>query len=181
MTVPSPSDTLCTVTVDGTSLPMALSTEAAVDVRTESGSPRPPRVTESTRTATRPALAYGAPVITNWVVPKKTFAVAVRRTPLAVVLTTGSCTVTPLTVCGNDDAAAVVSSASVTVRVKVDCGATVVDGRGVTDAVGVELTGEAVGVGDVKTTRDGTHSRTTANPTMNTTARSASRARDLTP
>jgi hypothetical protein len=113
-------------------------------------------------------------------VPKKTFAVAVSRTPPAVVLTMGSCTVTPLTVCGKEDAAAFVSSASVTVRVKVVCGVTVGDGRGVTDAVGIAL-GEIVGVGDEKTTRDGPQPRKTANPMMNAMPRTASRARDLTP
>jgi hypothetical protein len=110
-------------------------------------------------------------------VPKKTFAVAVRRTPPVVVLTTGSCTVTPLTVCGNEEAAAFVSSSSVTVRVNVDGEVALVDGRAVSEGDGV---GDTVGVGDVKTTRDGPQSRTTKNPTMNTAARKASRARDLT-
>ena len=55
------------------------------------------------------------------------------------------------------------------------------DGRGVDDGVGVELIGETLGVADGTTTRDGPQSRTTRNPTMNTTARNASRARDLTP
>lgn len=119
--------------------------------------------------------------MTNCVVPKKTFAVAVSRTPPAVVLTTGSRTVTPLTVCGNEDAAAFVSSASVIVRVKVDGGVTVGDGRGVAERVGVALDGESVGLGDEKTTREGPQSRTTAKPTMNTTASNASRAKDLTP
>jgi hypothetical protein len=160
---------------------MALSTAAAVDARTESGRPRPPSVTESTRTATFPALAYGAPVMTNCVVPKNTFAVAVSRTPPEVVLTTGSWTVTPLTVCGNEEAAAFVSSASVTVRVKVVGAVAVGDGRGVGDGVGVALAGDTVGDGDGRTTRDGPQSRTTANPTMKTMARSASRPRDLTP
>ena len=48
--------------------------------------------------------------------PKNTRALAVRRTPLAVVRTTGSRTVTPLTVCGNDGRGGRVSWASVTVR-----------------------------------------------------------------
>jgi hypothetical protein len=117
--------------------------------------------------------------MTNWVVPKKTFAVAVSRTPPAVVLTTGSRAVTPLTVCGKEEAAAFVSSSSVTVSVKVDGGVAVADGRG--DGVGVGLPSETVGVGDGNTTRAGSQPRTTANPTMKTTARSASRARDFTP
>jgi hypothetical protein len=177
VTVPSPSDTFCTRTFAGTRRPIELSTAAAVDARTESGNPRPPRVTESTRTATFPALAYGAPVITNCVVPKKTFAVAVSRTPAVVVLTTGSCTVTPLMVCGNEEAAAFVSSSSVTVRVNVDGGVALADGRAVGDDDGV---GDTVGVGNVKTTRDGPQSRTTKNPTTNTAASKASRTRDLT-
>jgi hypothetical protein len=61
--------------------------------------------------------------------------------------------------------------------VKVLCRVAVADGRG----VGVELLGETLGVADGKTTRDGPQSRTTKSPTMNTTARNASRARDLTP
>src|SRR5688500_2232454 len=144
---------------------MALSTEAAACARTESGRPRPPSVIESTRTATRPAVACGVPVITNSVVPKNTRADAVRRTPLVVVRTTGSRTVTPLTVCGNADWAALVSSASVTTRLNVVCGAIVAvrlaDGSGVTERVGVALGGDAVAVGDGNTTRDGTHPRVT--------------------
>ncbi len=187
--VPSPSDTLCTFTEAGTSWPIALSTAAAVDVRTASGSPRPPSVMESTRTATRPPVAYGVPIMTNSVVPKNTRAVAVRRTLLVVVRTTGSRTVTPLTVCGNDDAAAFVSSASVTVSVKVDCGGfvaeAVADGTGVTERVGDGL-GEAllratVGLGEGKTTRDGMHPRTNTNAATITMTRSASRASDATP
>jgi hypothetical protein len=119
--------------------------------------------------------------MTNCVVPKKTFAVAVSRTPPAVVLTTGSRTVTPLTVCGKEDAAAFVSSASLTVRVKIDDGVTAADGRGVGNGVGVAVPGETLGLDDGKTTRAGPQPRTTANPTMKTTARTASRASDLTP
>jgi len=166
VTVPSPSVTRCTFTDDGTSRAIALSTDVAVEVRTESGSATPPRVTASTRTATRPALAYGTPVITNCTAPKKmTFAVAVRRTPLVVVRTTGSRTVTPFTVCGNDDAAAVVSSASVTVSVNADDGVAVAvavaDGVGVTERVGDALRAATLAVGGGKTTRDGTQSRAT--------------------
>src|SRR5258706_7879575 len=179
VTVPSPSVTFCTLTFAGTSLAMALSTAAAVDVRTESGSPSPPRVTESTRTATRPALAYGAPVMTNCVVPKNTFALATRRTPLGVVRTTGSRTVTPLTVCGNDDAAALVSSASVTVSVKAD-GAVLValavgDGSGVTERLGDALRGAALALGDGKTTPDRTQSRVGTDTTRVKTASNARR------
>src|SRR5512132_1452416 len=185
VTVPSPSDTRCTFTEDGTSRAIALSTAVAVDVRTESGSATPPRVTESTRTATRPALAKGAPVITNCTAPKKmTFAVAVRRTPLVVVLTTGSRTVTPFTVCGNEDAAALVSSASVTVSVNADDGVAVAvevaDGVGVTERVGDALRRATVVVGDGKTTRDGTQSRVSRKATTTPAARSAIRAADLT-
>ena len=184
VTVPSPSVTFCTVTVEGTSWPIAVSTAAALDARTESGRPKPPSVTESTRTATRPALAYGVPVSTNSVVPKNTRADAVSRTFVVVVRTMGSRTVTPLTVCGNDDAAAFVSSASVTVSVNVDGGAIVAvplaDGSGGTERVGGALLGEAVGLGDGKTTRDGAQSRTRRNTKAITTARSASRARDDT-
>ena len=185
VTVPSPSDTRCTFTEDGTSLAIALSTAVAVEVRTESGSATPPRVTESTRTATRPALANGAPVMTNCTAPKKmTFAVAVRRTPLVVVLTTGSRTVTPFTVCGNEDAAAAVSSASVTVSVNADDGVAVAvgvaDGVGVTERVGDALRGAMVGVGEGKTTRDGTQSRVSRKATATPAARNATRAADLT-
>src|SRR3990170_5769360 len=113
--------------------------------------------------------------MTNSVVPKKTRADAVRRTPLVVVRTTGSRTVTPLTVCGNDDAAAFVSSASVTTRVKAVCGAMVAaalaDGGDVTERVGVAL-GDAVGDGN--TTRDGTHPRATTITTRRRRARKAS-------
>jgi len=185
VTVPSPSDTRCTFTEDGTSRAIALSTAVAVDVRTESGSATPPRVTVSTRTATRPSLAYGAPVITNCTAPKKmTFAVAVKRTPLVVVLTTGSRTVTPFTVCGNEDAAAFVSSASVTVRVNADDGVVVAvgvaDGVGVTERVGDALRTATVAVGDGKTTRDGTQSRVSRNARRIPAARNAIRAADLT-
>jgi hypothetical protein len=185
VTVPSPSDTRCTFTEDGTSRAIALSTAVAVDVRTESGSATPPRVTESTRTATRPALAYGAPVITNCTAPKKTtFAVAVRRTPLVVVLTTGSRTVTPFTVCGNEDAAAFVSSASVTVSVNAEDGVLVAvgltDGLGVIERVGDALRTATVAVGDGKTTRDGTQSRVSRKATTIPAARNATRAADLT-
>ena len=185
MTVPSPSDTRCTLTEGGTSRAIALSTEVAVDVRTESGSATPPRVTESTRTATRPALAYGAPVITNCTAPKKmTFAVAVRRTPLVVVLTTGSRTVTPFTVCGNEEAAAFVSSASVTVRLNADggvvVGVAVADGVGVTERVGDALRTATVAVGDGKTTRDGTQSRVSSKAMTIPAAMKAIRAADLT-
>src|SRR6185503_1734140 len=120
--------------------------------------------------------------MTNSVVPKNTRADAVRRTPFVVVRTTGSRTVTPLTVCGNDDAAAFVSSASVTTRVKAVCGAIVAvplaEGRGVTERVGVALGGDAVG--DGKTTRDGTQSRVTMNTTRSRSARKPSRATDPT-
>jgi hypothetical protein len=58
--------------------------------------------------------------------------------------------------------------------------AAVADGGGVTDRIGDALRAETVGVGAEKTTRDGTHPRTTTNPTRNTTARNASRARDAT-
>jgi len=187
VTVPSPSDTRCTFTEDGTSRAIALSTAVAVEVRTESGSATPPRVTESTRTATRPALAYGAPVMTNCTAPKKmTFAVAVRRTPLVVVLTTGSRTVTPFTVCGNEDAAALVSSASVTVSVNADDGVAVAvavevaDGVGVTERVGDALRRATFAVGDGKTTRDGTQSRVSRKATSTPAARNATRAADLT-
>src|SRR5688500_20243466 len=99
--------------------------------------------------------------MTNSVVPKKTRADAVRRTPLVVVRTTGSRTVTPLTVCGNADCAAFVSSASVTTRAKAVWGAIVAvrlaDGSGVTERVGVALAADAAGVGDGTTTRDRTH------------------------
>jgi len=166
VTVPSPSVTRCTFTEDGTRRPIALSTAVAVDVRTESGSATPPRLTESTRTATRPALAYGAPVITNCTAPKKmTFAVAVRRTPLVVVLTTGSRTVTPFTVYGKEESAAFVSSASVTVSVNADDGVAVAvrvaNGVGVTERVGDALRTATLAVGEGKTTRDGTQSRAT--------------------
>ncbi len=138
---------------------------------------------ESTRTATRPELVYGVPVMTNSVVPKKTRADAVRRTPLEVVRTTGSRTVTPLTVCGNDDDAAFVSSASVTTSVNDVCGAIVAlalaDGVGVTERVGVVLPG--VAVGDGKTTRDGTQSRVTTITTRRTSAKNPSRATAPTP
>jgi hypothetical protein len=67
----------------------------------------------------------------------------------------------------------------VTVRVKVCGRVAVADGRG--EGVGVALLGETLGVVEGKTTRDGPQSRTTKNPMMNTTARNASRARDLTP
>lgn len=172
--------TFCTVTVDGTSWAIALSTAVALDARTESGRPRPPSVTESTRTATRPSLAYGVPVITKSVVPKKKRAVAVSRTLLVVVRTTGSRTVTPLTVWGNEDAAALVSSASVTVNVKVDDEAVGdADGRAETDGDGV-----AVGVWladrDGKTTRDGVQSRTSKTSATITSAGSASRVIDPT-
>jgi len=184
VTVPSPSVTFCTVTVDGTSWPIALSTAVVVEARTESGRPKPPSVTESTRTATRPPLAYGVPIITNSVVPKNTRADAVSRTFVVVVSTMGSRTVTPLTVCGNDDAAAFVSSASVTVSVNVDGGAIVAvplaDGLGVTERVGGALLDDAVGLGDGKTTRDGAQSRASRNTATITTARSVSRASDAT-
>jgi len=176
---PLPSVTFCTVTVDGTNRPIALSTAAALDSRTESGSPKPPSVIVSTRTATRPALAYGVPVMTNSVVPKKTRALATNRTPLVVVRTTGSRTVTPLTVCGNDEAAACVSSASVTASVKVNGGATVAvpvaEDRGVAERVGDALP-LVVGVGAGKTTLAGTQSRSARTAARITTARSASRA-----
>jgi len=101
-----------------------------------------------------------------------------------VVRTTGSRTVTPLTVCGNDDAAAFVSSASVTVSVKAVCGAIVAvllaDGSGVTERVGVALGEDAVAVGDGNTTRDGRQSRATKNTTMITRARHPIRATDAT-
>jgi hypothetical protein len=185
VTVPSPSDTRCTFTEDGTSRAIALSTAVAVDVRTESGSATPPRVTVSTRTATRPSLAYGAPVITNCTAPKKmTFAVAVKRTPLVVVLTTGSRTVTPFTVCGNEDAAAFVSSASVTVSVNADDGVFVAvgvaDGMGVIEDVGDALRAATVAVGDGKTTRDGTQSRVSRRAATIPAARNTTRAADFT-
>src|SRR5688500_5819523 len=122
--------------------------------------------------------------MTNSVVPKNTRADAVRRTPLVVVRTTGSRTVTPLTVCGNDDAAALVSSASVTVRENAVCGATVAVpltvGRGVIERVGVALGGEAVAVGEGNTTRDGTQSRETRNTASSSSARNPSRTTDPT-
>lgn len=180
VTVPSPSETRCTFTEDGTSRAIALSTEVAVDVRTVSGSATPPRVTESTRTATRPALANGAPVMTNCTAPKKMmFAVAVKRTPLVVDRTTGSRTVTPFTVCGNEDAAAVVRSASVTVSANADDGVAVAvrvaDGAGVTERVGEALRTATLAVGDGKTTREGTQSRATRKTTRIPTAKNASR------
>jgi hypothetical protein len=122
--------------------------------------------------------------MTNSVVPKNTRADALRRTPLDVVRTTGSRTVTPLTVCGNDDAAAFVSSASVTVRENAVCGAIVAvpltDGGGVVDRVGVALGEEAVAVGEGNTTRDGTHSRETRNTPRRKSARHPSRATEPT-
>jgi hypothetical protein len=54
------------------------------------------------------------------------------------------------------------------------------DGSGVTERVGGALLGDAVRLGDGKTTRDGAQSRTRRNTTTITTARSASRARDDT-
>jgi hypothetical protein len=94
-----------------------------------------------------------------------TFAVAVRRTPLVVVRTTGSRTVTPFTVCGTEDAAAAVSSASVTVSVNADDGVAVAvavaEGVGVTERVGDALRAATLAVGGGKTTRDGTQSRAT--------------------
>jgi hypothetical protein len=125
--------------------------------------------------------------MTNSVVPKNRLAVAVRRTPLDVVRTTGSRSVTPLTVCGNEDAAAFVSSASVTVSVNLGWGTIVAgpvaEGSGGTDRVGVALSAETVGfaLGAGKATRDGTHPRITANTTRITTARNASRASEATP
>ena len=117
-------------------------------------------------------------------VPKRMRADAVNRTFVVVVRTMGSRTVTPLTVCGNDEAAAFVSSASVTVSVNVDGGAVVAvplaDGSGVAERVGGAPFGDEVGLGDGKTTRDGAHSRTSRNTAAITTARSASRARDDT-
>jgi|SRR5687768_5376847 len=122
--------------------------------------------------------------MTNSVVPKNTRADAERRTPLVVVRTTGSRTVTPLTVCGNDDWAAFVRSASVTTRLKVVCGAIVAVrlavGSGVTERVGVALGGDAVVVGDGNTTRDGTQPRVTTIRTRSRSARKASRATDPT-
>ena len=122
--------------------------------------------------------------MTNSVVPKNTRADAERRTPLVVVRTTGSRTVTPLTVCGNDDCAAFVSSASVTTRVNAAWGATVAvrlaDGSGVTARVGVALAGAAVVVGDGNTTRDGTQPRVTTIAPRSSSARKASRATDPT-
>ena len=122
--------------------------------------------------------------MTNSVVPKNTRADAVRRTPLVVVRTTGSRTVTPLTVCGNDDCAAFVSSASVTIEENAVCGAIVAvplaDGRGVTERVGVALGGDAVAVGDGNTTRDGTQPRETTITARSRSARKASRATDPT-
>src|SRR5687767_12829656 len=122
--------------------------------------------------------------MTNSVVPKNTRADAVRRTPLIVVRTTGSRTVTPLTVCGNDDCAALVRSASVTTRLKAVCGAIVAvrlaDGSGVTERAGVALGGDAVAVGDGNTTRDGTHPRVRTIRTRRRSARNASRATEPT-
>jgi hypothetical protein len=112
--------------------------------------------------------------------PKKKRAVAVRRTLLVVVRTTGSRTVTPLTVCGNEDAAALVSSASVTVRVKLDGVALALgDGRAETAGDAVAL-GVCVIDGDGNTTRDGVQSRTARTTASSTTARSAIRASDPT-
>src|SRR5216683_905021 len=99
--------------------------------------------------------------MTKSVVPKNRRADAVSRTLVVVVCTTGSRTVTPLTVCGNDDVAAFVSSASVTVSVNVDGGVGLADGG--TERVGGALLGAAVGLGDRKTTREGAQSRTTRN------------------
>ena len=122
--------------------------------------------------------------MTNSVVPKNTCADAVSRTPLVVVRTTGSRTVTPLTVCGKDDDAAFVSSVSVTVSVKTAGGAIVAlplaDGSGVTERVGVALPGDEVALGDGKTTRDGTQSRVARNATRITSARTPSRATEPT-
>jgi hypothetical protein len=75
--------------------------------------------------------------------------------------------VTPFTVCGNEDAAALVRSASVTVKVNADDGVAVAvavevaDAVGVTERVGDALRTATVAVGDGKTTRDGTQSRAT--------------------
>jgi hypothetical protein len=153
----------------------------------------PPSVIESMRTATRPALAYGVPITTNCVVLKKMRAVATRRTPLGVVVTTGSRTVTPLTVCGNDDAAARVRSASVTVNEKFDDGVlvatagtdAVTDGSGVAERVvvglGEALIDDAVGLGRGNTTREGTHPRAAKTTARITRARTASRTSEATP
>jgi len=54
------------------------------------------------------------------------------------------------------------------------------DGSGVTERVGGVLLGDAVGLGDGNTTRDGAQSRTRRNTTTITTARRASRAKDNT-
>jgi hypothetical protein len=120
--------------------------------------------------------------MTNSVVPKNTRADAERRTPLVVVRTTGSRTVTPLTVCGKEDAAAFVSSASVTVRVNSVCGAIVAvrlaDGSGVTERAGVALASDAVGDGN--TTRDGSQSRATKITTNIRMATNPRRATDPT-
>jgi hypothetical protein len=58
--------------------------------------------------------------------------------------------------------------------VKVDGGVGLTDG--VTERVGGALLGEALGLGDGKTTRDGAQSRTNRNTATITTPRSASRA-----
>jgi hypothetical protein len=62
----------------------------------------------------------------------------------------------------------------------VDGGVAVADGRGDTEWLGEGLTGEAVGVGSGKTTRDGTQSRTARTRARITTARRASRANAAT-
>jgi len=113
-------------------------------------------------------------------------AVATRRTPLVVVVTTGSLTVTPFTVCGNEDSAARVSSASVRVNLKFDDGVLVAtagaDAVAVLAGVGVgELFVAAAGLGRGNTTRAGTHPRTAKNTARITRARTARRASEATP
>src|SRR5438034_6726081 len=107
-----------TRTFAGTSCERVAWTVEAIEAFVSSGSERPASVAESTRTAIRPSLTTGVAVMTNCVVPKKTAALATRRTLLDMTLTTGSDTVTPETVWGKPLAAALVSSASDTLIAK---------------------------------------------------------------